>query len=215
MLLQSRALAGRRASPAVAPTCTYNRQALARPARYRGARDTELRCRAAVDSGLNEVSIADLEAELKDALGREDYKAAARLRDTIQQKSSVAKLAVEDANRRFYDAFMSGRLEEMDKVVGLGDHVQCIHPGAGCIAGREQVMDSWRTILRGVRPGAFRVALEDVRVFAREDMGFVTCVEVIDADDSMGRISATNVFERQNGVWRIVQHHGSPSPRFR
>ncbi|PNH08063.1 Eukaryotic translation initiation factor 2A [Tetrabaena socialis] len=131
-------------------------------------------------------------------------------------KQQVSASAVEDANRKFYDAFMSGRIEEMDKIIGEGEHVQIVHPGAGCIAGREQVMESWRTVLRGVRPGAFKVKLEDVRVYAREDAGFVTCVEVIDADDSTGRIVATNIFEKQGGVWRIVQHHGSPPiARFR
>ncbi|GIL79642.1 hypothetical protein Vretimale_12340 [Volvox reticuliferus] len=169
--------------------------------------------RAALDS---DVSIAHLEAELQGALAQEDYKLAARLRDEIQQKQQVSKLAVEDANRRFYDAFMSGRVEEMERVVGEGEHVQVVHPGASCIAGRAQVMDSWRAILRNVRPGAFKVKLEDVRVFAQEDMGFVTCVEIIDADDSEGRIVATNVFEKQGGVWRIIQHHGSPTiARFR
>ncbi|GLC40838.1 hypothetical protein PLESTB_000017100 [Pleodorina starrii] len=170
-------------------------------------------CRAAVDS---DISIAEMEAELRGALEKEDYKLAARLRDAIQQKQQVSKLAVEDANRRFYDAFTSGRVEEMERIVGEGEHVQVVHPGSGCIAGRAQVMDSWRAIMRNVRPGAFKVKLEDVRVFAREDMGFVTCVEIIDADDSSGRIVATNVFEKQGGVWRIVQHHGSPTVnRFR
>jgi hypothetical protein len=50
-----------------------------------------------------------------------------------------------------------------------------------------QVMESWRAILKNVRPNAFKVSLEDVRVYAGDTSGFVTCVEVIDADDSVGR----------------------------
>ena len=50
-----------------------------------------------------------------------------------------------------------------------------------------QVMESWRVILKNVRPNAFKVTLEDVRVYANATSGFVTCVEVIDADDSVGR----------------------------
>jgi len=50
-----------------------------------------------------------------------------------------------------------------------------------------QVMESWKAILRGVRPGAFKIEIEDVRIWANETAGFVTCVEVIDADDSQGR----------------------------
>ncbi len=50
-----------------------------------------------------------------------------------------------------------------------------------------KVLESWRSILAGVRPRAFRIDLDDVRVWANDNSGFVTCVEVIDADDSMGR----------------------------
>jgi hypothetical protein len=51
-----------------------------------------------------------------------------------------------------------------------------------------QVLESWRSILSGVRPRAFKLGVEDVRAWAASDtMGFVTCIEVIDADDSMGR----------------------------
>jgi hypothetical protein len=49
-------------------------------------------------------------------------------------------------------------------------------------------MESWGSILRGVRPNAFKISLEDVRVFAlSETTGLVTCVEVVEADDSKGR----------------------------
>lgn len=144
---------------------------------------------------------------------------------------------------------------------GKGDHVQTIHPGAGVIAGREQVrarpvqmiitnfvkrdqgqsragggcsaacftlckvqlfpqlqwhyrkhsapssnaaikveetnannfethnqvIESWRAILRGVRPRAFRIKIEDVRVWAGDASGYVTCTEVVEADESQGR----------------------------
>lgn len=93
---------------------------------------------------------------------------------------------------------------------GAGEHVQCVHPGAGCIAGREAVLQSWRVILGA---GRVRVALEDVRVAAGEEQAFVTCVEVVEADESTGRVLATNVFERQGGRWKLVHHHASPLPR--
>jgi hypothetical protein len=51
-----------------------------------------------------------------------------------------------------------------------------------------QVMESWAAILKGVRPNAFKIGLEDVHVFALSDsQGLVTCLEVMDADDSGGR----------------------------
>eukprot|EP00955_Chlamydomonas_euryale_P033678 349608-Chlamydomonas_euryale.AAC.9 len=103
------------------------------------------------------------------------------------QKDVDGRLGVEDANTLFYEAFMSGSVAKMDLVWGDGDHVQVIHPGCSCIAGRDNVMESWKSILAGVRPRAFRIELQDVRVFAADGMGFVTCVEVVDADDSAGR----------------------------
>lgn len=78
-------------------------------------------------------------------------------------------------------------VQRMAAAWGTGEHVQVIHPGSNCIAGREAVMESWRSILAGVRPRAFRIDLEDVRIFATDAYGYVTCVEIVDADDSAGR----------------------------
>jgi hypothetical protein len=48
-------------------------------------------------------------------------------------------------------------------------------------------MDSWAAILKGIRPNAFKIHVEDVRVFALSDShGLVTCVEAMDADDARG-----------------------------
>ena len=49
-----------------------------------------------------------------------------------------------------------------------------------------QVLESWRTILRG---GQFKwtMRLEDVRIYAADTTAFVTCIEVMDAGDSHGR----------------------------
>lgn len=51
-------------------------------------------------------------------------------------------------------------------------------------------MDSWRSVLANIRPRAFRIDLEDVRISASDNHGYVTCVEVINADDSKGRWGA-------------------------
>jgi hypothetical protein len=60
-------------------------------------------------------------------------------------------------------------------------------PAACCLC-LLQVLESWAAILRGVRPNAFKISLEDVRVFAlSKTTGLVTCVEVVEADDSKGR----------------------------
>jgi len=75
------------------------------------------------------------------------------------------RLAVEEANEAFYAAFQSGSLKDMSAIWGAGAHVQCIHPAAGCIAGRQSVLESWKLILGS---GRLKIKLDDVRIYATE-----------------------------------------------
>lgn len=79
--------------------------------------------------------MADLEAELNLAISEENYTTAARLRDQLSNSKHDNRVAVEEAQRKFYTAFEKGDLDAMDAIWGEGEHVQCIHPQAGCIAG--------------------------------------------------------------------------------
>ncbi|CAK0783492.1 hypothetical protein CVIRNUC_006691 [Coccomyxa viridis] len=158
-----------------------------------------------------ELSSADLQVMLEDAIRQENYQEAARLRDVLTQRESDSKSAVEDANAKFYSAFRNRDLKAMSHIWGRGEHVQCIHPAAGCIAGRENVLESWQLVLRG-QP--MDINVEDVRVYARDGAAFVTCTEVMEAGNSRGRTIATNVFEKQEGRWVLVHHHGGPAPIF-
>lgn len=125
---------------------------------------------------------------------------------------SDAALAAEEANARFYAAFRAADLDVMAALVGDGDHVQVIHPGSGCVAGRDAVLESWRLIFQGAA-GGLDIDVGDVRVHAPPGgVAVVTCVERLDAGDTKGRILATNVFELQGGRYRMILHHGSPAP---
>jgi ketosteroid isomerase-like protein len=143
-----------------------------------------------------------------------------------------ARTAVEDANARFYAAFRSGSAAAMADAWGTGDHVQVIHPGGGCIAGRAAVLESWRVVTGGI---GLDVILRDVRIHAPpgSPVAVVTCLELVDVGDARGRNVATNVFEWQpdedavaagpgdgagvvggpGGGWKLVLHHASPAPR--
>ena len=68
--------------------------------------------------------------------------------------------------------------------------------GALTKEGRQlQVLSSWRMVLRG----EFSIHLEDLRIYATDRDAFVTCVEVINAEGSVGR-SASQVKHR--AAWR-------------
>jgi len=75
------------------------------------------------------------------------------------------RLAVEEANDAFYAAFMSGSLKDMSAIWGKGEHIQCIHPVAGCIAGRQNVLESWKLVFGN---GRLKIMLDDIRIYATE-----------------------------------------------
>jgi ketosteroid isomerase-like protein len=116
-----------------------------------------------------------------------------------------------DANQRFYAAFESLDIAEMDAVWSHGDHVRCIHPGWGLLSGWDAVRQSWEAIFKSTRE--MRFSISDVRPFIEGDLGWITCTENI-LSEARGQISvtallATNLFERRGGDWLMIHHHAS------
>ena len=115
------------------------------------------------------------------------------------------------ANAAFYRAFEALDLSAMDEVWAHGEHVKCVHPGWPLLTGWEAVRASWETIFLNTQE--MRFTLTDVRVAAAGELAWVTCTENIlsDTDGRVGvtSILATNLFERDRGVWRMVHHHAS------
>jgi ketosteroid isomerase-like protein len=118
---------------------------------------------------------------------------------------------VRGANARFYRAFESLTLDEMDAVWVHGDHVACVHPGWPRLTGWEAVRESWATIFQNTVE--MRFTITDVRVDVRADVAWVLCTENILSQARGGlavtSILATNVFERHGAEWLLVHHHAS------
>ena len=66
--------------------------------------------------------------------------------------------AVEAANARFYRAFETLDIQEMDRVWAHGDHVKCIHPGWPLLAGWPAVRASWETIFANTAEMSFTLS---------------------------------------------------------
>ncbi|HEY7139648.1 MAG TPA: nuclear transport factor 2 family protein [Methylomirabilota bacterium] len=119
--------------------------------------------------------------------------------------------AVREANERFYRAFESLDLAEMDAIWAHGDHVACVHPGWNRLHGWDAVRRSWAAIFQGTTE--MRFTITDVRVEHRGDLGWVHCTENIISENrgslSITAILATNVFERRADRWLLVHHHAS------
>jgi ketosteroid isomerase-like protein len=126
-----------------------------------------------------------------------------------EERADRAEVA--EANARFYQAFETLDIREMERVWVHAAHVRCVHPGWPLLSGWDDVRASWETIFTNT--GEMRFTLSDVHVTAVGDVAWVTCTENI-LTQTRGQIGvtavlATNIFERHPDGWRLVHHHAS------
>lgn len=126
-----------------------------------------------------------------------------------------ARKAASRANRAFYAALEALDIGEMALVWADDDGIQCVHPGGELLAGAAKVLGSWAVIFDST--DSIRFDLSDVQVQVEGDTAWVTLVERIftDVDDEEleAAATATNLFVRRDGQWRLMLHHASPLQR--
>src|SRR3989442_1616145 len=102
-------------------------------------------------------------------------------------------------------------IEEVAKA-NEGFYETCIHPGWNLRSGWPAVRDSWVMIFNNTFSMQFR--LTDVMIQVAGDVAWVLCMENItsstDGEGQESRVLATNLYERQQGRWLMIHHHGSP-----
>lgn len=108
------------------------------------------------------------------------------------------------ANRAFYKAFAAADIKAMDALWARRADVACIHPGWGLLAGRDEVIDSWRRIFSNAPPD---IICHGARAFLLGDAAYVVCLEIMPE----GVLIATNLFVREDGRWRMVHHQAGPT----
>ena len=119
---------------------------------------------------------------------------------------------MEDINNRFYRAFQSLSIGEMDKIWEHGDGVVCIHPGWNLITGWLAIRESWITIFQSTSRIKFLITNTKIQIFG--DIAVVVCLENIEST-IMGEyaiksgILATNLFKKSKSDWLMIHHHGS------
>jgi ketosteroid isomerase-like protein len=109
--------------------------------------------------------------------------------------------AVLAANLEFYRAFTTRDLAAMDALWARRAPAACLHPGWTALKDREAIMESWAGILSN--PDSLRIACYDEQVFLYGDVALVLCEEELEG----GSLAASNLFVREDGVWRLAHHH--------
>jgi hypothetical protein len=115
--------------------------------------------------------------------------------------------ALEFANEAFYQAFANADMAAMDAIWANRPNVFCNHPGWAPLTSRDEVMASWRDILGEGRPIPISCRLPRASPFG--ETGLVCCFEQFGNQ----YLVATNLFLRENGLWRMVHHHAGPLAR--
>src|ERR1700676_2840145 len=108
------------------------------------------------------------------------------------------------ANLEFYRAFTTQDLAAMEALWARTLPVSCIHPGWVALRERASVIQSWRDIL--ANPDAPRLMCHDEDAAIYGAVAVVTCEE----DLSTNTLVATNIFAKEDGVWRMVHHQAGP-----
>jgi hypothetical protein len=114
------------------------------------------------------------------------------------------KDAVLSANLEFYRAFTTRDIDAMEALWARTVPVSCIHPGWAPLRERDAVIASWRNIL--ANPDAPRLMCHDDDAVVYGTIAIVTCEE----DLTGNTLAATNIFVREDGIWRIIHHQAGP-----
>jgi hypothetical protein len=132
--------------------------------------------------------------------------------------------AIEKSNIRFYQAFESLSLEQMQEVWDHTDNTVCVHPGWDLCTGWMAIRDSWNRIFQNTERIKFIITNTKIKIF--ENIAIVVCFEnietIVNENNVRMGVIATNIFERQNinkndndnDKWLIIHHQGSVASNY-
>ena len=113
----------------------------------------------------------------------------------------------EEAETVYYEAFMHCDVKVMAALWADGD-VVCIHPGSGAIVGHEAVVRSWSHIFSNSIPPRITYTVSK-RIVSDELMVSLVVEEITTDGGDTALVLATNVYQKFDNSWLMVEHHGS------
>ncbi len=122
--------------------------------------------------------------------------------------------AIVAANESFYKAFNTRDLDAMKRVWSSNEKVTCVHPGWEPLSGIGPIIDSWEGIFKN--SGNMDIQATDVSVTTSEGLAWVSCIEKLYTIATHGvlasKVFSTNLFQLNEGSWKMIMHHASPLP---
>lgn len=108
------------------------------------------------------------------------------------------------ANDDFYRAFAAADVAAMVSLWAETLPVFCCHPGWPPILGRDEILASWREILRV--GGQMDITFMPRQMAMVGDVGIACGIELL----GQSQFACTNVFAQEGGHWRMVHHQAGP-----
>ena len=122
--------------------------------------------------------------------------------------------AASDTFYRALHALCNGNPGPMSEAWHHDERVSTVHPMGSWVYGWEQVWATWHELAHVI--SADRIEEVEPRIQLLGEVAVVTCIE--DVVITMGggevrwRSNVTNVFARQDGVWKMIHHHADKAP---
>ena len=117
----------------------------------------------------------------------------------------------EEAEAAFYEAIERADMAMLDNVWSKDENIVCVHPGAMRIEGREAVMDSFVKLFSDAPMLSFSIV--DTLYTGNDSLAVHLVREEIALDGQVVSIMvSTNIFQMEDGGWRMLLHHASPEP---
>ena len=128
-------------------------------------------------------------------------------------KGNVSKVfsTPEEAEAAFYDAIERADMTALDAVWSSDENIVCVHPGASRIEGRVAVMESFKQMFSEAPILDFSIV--DTLYTGNDSLAIHLVREEIALDGQVVSIMvSTNIYQMEEGGWRMLLHHASPEP---
>ena len=124
---------------------------------------------------------------------------------------------VRNASNQFYAALnkmVNGSSQSLSDIWSLSSSVTTMHPIGGREIGWKDVWATWDQTAQVASEGQVRLEDQFIRVFG--DLAYEIGVEnagfSIAGQKVTDKVRVTNIYQKENGTWKIIHHHSDLSP---